>query len=89
LKGKRGDHTAPHVLVLNLFFPFLQSKAAGAKSEREMVEKLEANETLLKFGHAFLTPGMGNMASRWILRNNDKGTDRTCVCMYLSVSTVT
>lgn len=49
-----------------------QSKAAGAKSEREMVEKLEANETLLKFGHAFLTPGMGNMASRWILRNNDK-----------------
>ena len=49
-----------------------QSKAAGANYEREMVAKLEGNHTLLKFGHAFLTPGMGNMASRWILRNNDK-----------------
>jgi hypothetical protein len=38
-----------------------------------MVRKLEENQTLLKFGHAFLAPGMGNMASRWILRNNDKG----------------
>ncbi|XP_028402295.1 tropomodulin-1-like isoform X2 [Dendronephthya gigantea] len=49
-----------------------QSKAAGAKSEREMVKKLEQNQTLLKFGHAFLTPGLGNMASRLILRNNDR-----------------
>lgn len=49
-----------------------QAKAAGALNEREMVKKLENNHTLLKFGHAFLTPGMGSMASRLILRNNDK-----------------
>lgn len=51
----------------------MQSKTAGAKNEREMVKKLEENHHLLKFGHAFLTPGLGNMASKWILRNNDKG----------------
>lgn len=49
-----------------------QSKVAGAQNEREMVKKLENNHTLRKFGHAFQTPGMGNMASRLILRNNDE-----------------
>ena len=50
-----------------------KSKVAGAQNEREMVKKLENNHTLRKFGHAFQTPGMGNMASRLILRNNDEG----------------
>lgn len=49
-----------------------QSKTAGAQSEREMVKRLDKNHCLRKFGYAFQTPGIGNTASRLILRNNDE-----------------
>uniref|UniRef100_UPI0037552B40 hypothetical protein n=1 Tax=Salmonella sp. s54412 TaxID=3160128 RepID=UPI0037552B40 len=49
-----------------------QSKATGAHNEREIVKTLENNHNLRKFGFAFYTPGIGSMASRLILRNNDE-----------------
>lgn len=49
-----------------------QSKAAGSQNEREMVKRLERNHSLRKFGYAFQAPGVGSMASRLIMRNNDE-----------------